>query len=435
MVTYRIIRTKGTKLTTLLFILSFLLFACHLSGQSHEPSNRVNPHPGSSIISLTTSDDIANSLVIAPDGNMFVSGYTNSWFTLFKVTTGGRLDNTFGSKGMVKTSLKSGEDLLSSIVLLPDNKILVSGSAYNGTHNDFAMLKFLPQGGIDTTFGTKGMFLMHARGGNDIASSMALQPDGKIIVVGSSSDGNYDAFALARFKPEGDPDPSFGKNGLVVTDVRYGDDRISDLAVQPDGKIVVAGSSNTKLGVARYLCDGELDRSFGNNGITLTSVSDCEDIAAAIGLQGDGKIVVAGSSFNGESFNFTVVRYTTLGKPDASFGKGGIVITSLGDGDDKVSDLLVQPDGKLVAGGSTFNGQADDFALVRYNCDGSLDQSFGNKGIVITSVQKGDEHIYSLALQRDGKIVAAGNTNNGYNNDFIVLRFMPDGSLDPDFGR
>ncbi|MEI7492519.1 MAG: hypothetical protein WCK92_14055 [Bacteroidota bacterium] len=435
MVNYRFKKTDSLKLKTLFFILSFSLFACQLSGQSNDSLNQAIPHPGASIISLNTSDDIANSVVIAPDGNMFVSGYTNSRFTLFKITAGGRLVTSFGSKGIVKTSLKSGEDLLSSILLFSNNKILVSGSAYNGQHNDFAMLKFLPQGIIDTTFGTNGMFLMHARGGSDIASSMALQPDGKIIVVGSSSDGNYDAFALARFKPEGVPDPSFGKNGMVVTDVRYGDDRINDVAIQPDGKIVVAGSSNTKLGAARYLANGELDRSFGNNGITLTSVNDCEDIASAIVLQGDGKIVVAGSSFNGESFDFALVRYTTQGKPDASFGKGGIVVTSLGNGDDKVSDLLIQPDGKLVAGGSSFNGQSDDFALARYNHDGTLDKSFGNKGIVITSVQKGDEHIYSLALQGDGKIVAAGNTNNGYNNDFIILRFMPDGSLDPDFGK
>jgi len=434
MVVYSIDK-KNTDLPLHLTILLFTFFYLPLRGQIIDSSNLVIPHPGCSIISFTTSDDIANSLVTGDDGTILVSGYANSRFTLFKVGSEGRLINSFGTGGMVVTELKGGEDLLSSVLVLPDNKILVSGSAYNGLHNDFAMLKFLPQGVIDTSFGKKGIFLLPAKGGNIITGSMALQSDGKIVIVGSSSDGNYDEFALVRITPGCIPDPSFGKNGLVHTDVRYGDDRISDIAVQRDGKLVVAGTSTTKLAVARYLSNGVLDPSFGINGITLTSVNDCEDIAEAIVLQHDGKIVVAVSAFNGDSFDFALVRYTSRGKADPSFGKNGIVITSLGDGDDKVSDLILQPDGKFVAGGSSFNGHTDDFALVRFNNDGTLDKGFGKDGIVITSIQKGDEHIYSLGLQKDLKIVGAGNTNNGYNNDFIILRFMPDGSLDTGFGQ
>jgi uncharacterized delta-60 repeat protein len=422
--------------TRVLFIFTGLMFILGIAiGQDADSTDRLIVPPGVKLITLTSSDDVANEVILAPDGSMFVSGSRNSRFTLLKLKTDGSLDNSFGNGGIVLTDVRCGEDLYSCLLIQKGGKILQSGTAYNGKHNDFALLRYKPSGMVDSLFGKNGLITFHARGGNDIVTSLLTQANDRVLILGSSSDGNNDAFAMARMLPNGKRDTTFGNNGFVFNNIRAGDDVVCGAVNQPDGKFIVAGSSNTDFGVARYHFNGQIDKTFGTNGLTLTSIGGCEDIAMAIVIQNDGKVVVAGSTFNGDNFDFTLVRYTSRGFLDPTFGKGGMVVTAIGTGDDKIFDMVIQLDGKLVVGGSSFNGQSDDFALVRYNPDGSLDKSFGKGGIVVTEVQKGDEHIYSLAFQPDNKIVAAGNSNNGYNNDFAILRFMPDGSLDKTFGR
>jgi len=316
-----------------------------------------------------------------------------------------------------------------------DGKIVVAGSTYNGTANDFAAIRYNENGTLDPSFGKGGIAITSIHDGDDNASGVAIQPDGKIVVAGSSNNGSNFDFALIRYNPNGTLDPAFGTGGIVTLDIRNGDDQVSAIAIQPDGKIVVAGYSNTDLALARFRPDGTLDASFGKGGKVVTSIRSGEDEASAISIQPDGKIVVAGSSNNGLNFDFAVVRYNMNGTLDPSFGKGGAVITLIRDGDDKASSVAIQADGKIVAGGSSNNGSNFDFALIRYHPNGTLDPSFGEGGIVMTDIRSGDDHANAIAIQTDGKIVAAGNSNNGSNNDFAIIRYKESGKFDPDFGQ
>ena len=416
-------------------MLLFMALRICTSAQSGGSDDAVTPPPGVVLTSLSTSDDIASAMSLQYDGMIVVSGFCNASFTLLKYTPEGRLDPSFGTGGVVKTIHKTVEDRSSATLVLGDGKILMAGSLYDNNAMYFAMVRYQPDGNWDTTFGNKGLIVRSIGEGDDVATSMALQPDGKIIVAGSSTNGNYEDFALVRFNYNGTMDSTFGKNGMVISNISSGDDRIAAVTLQRDGKIVAAGSANTDFGVARYLPNGEPDRSFGANGIVIKSLQNGEDLAQGVTIQPDGKIIVAGSSFNGDNFDFAVARFTPEGRLDKTFGKEGIVLTPVGDGDDKVNALALQPDGKIILAGSSDNGAANDIALMRFSNSGTADESFGKKGLVITSVQKGDENAYCIALQKDLKIVVAGNSNNGFNNDFIIIRYLPDGTLDPDFGR
>ncbi len=280
-------------------------------------------------------------------------------------------------------------------------------------------------GDLDPTFGSGGMVTTRFIGGGAV-QALALQADGKIVVAGSSA-GRDDLsdFALARYNPDGSLDPSFGNGGKVTTDFG-GDDAAFAVALQADGKIVVAGFSFGQVALARYNSDGTLDPSFGSGGKVTTSFGDCDGSAYALSLQPDGKIIVAGVS----CADFLLVRYNPDGSLDSGFGSRGKVTTNFGALYLAVARALaLQADGKIVAAGVF----GVDFALARYNPDGSLDPSFGNGGKVTTDFG-GAADAFALALQQDGKIVATGPCFVFRNYFFALARYNADGSLDANFG-
>src|SRR5262245_41732594 len=175
---------------------------------------------------------------------------------------------------------------------------------------------------------------------------------------------------------------------------------------------------------------GALDSSFGQGGKVTTSLGSGYNVAKALVQQPDGRIVAAGSGSNGSNNDFALARYAPAGALDSSFNGTGKVTTPIGPGGDGAYDLALQPDGKLVAAGTSYNGANDDFSLARYNPNGSLDSTFNGTGKVTTPIGAGYEDAYALALQPDGKLVAAGYTFNGLNYDFALVRYHPHGSLD-----
>jgi len=418
-----------------LFIsLAVLISFTGVSGQNQGKYNPSNIAKGIVITPVSTVDNEANAMAIQKDGKIVVAGYSNTDFTVVRYNSNGSLDSVFGFGGIVKTSLRCGDQHTSAIAIQQDGKIVVAGSTNNGTANDFAVIRYNENGRLDPSFGKGGIAITSISDGDDNASGVAIQTDGKIVVAGSSNNGSNFDFALIRYNPDGTPDPAFGTGGVVSIDIRNGDDQVSALAIQPDGKIVVAGYSNTDLALARFRPNGSLDATFGEGGKVITSIRSGEDEASAISIQPDGKIVVAGSSNNGLNFDFAVVRYNPNGTLDRTFGKGGMVVTLIRDGDDKASSVAIQADGKIIAGGSSNNGLNFDFALIRYFPDGTLDPAFGEMGIVMTDIRSGDDHANAIAIQTDGKIVAAGNSNNGSSNDFVIIRYKENGTFDPDFG-
>ncbi len=246
-----------------------------------------------------------------------------------------------------------------------------------------------------------------------------------------------------RYDTNGSLDSDFGNDGKAITDVGGIRDQAYSVAIQSDSKIVVAGYSEGGDGgwdfaVVRYDTNGSLDSDFGNDGKVITAVGRSGAIAHSVAIQSDGKIVAAGSGYNGIDNDFAVVRYDTNGSLDSDFGSDGIVMTNFGIRGDEVHSVAIQSDGKIVAAGVGYNGSDDDFAVVRYNTNGSLDSDFGNDGKVMTPIGSSRDQIYGVAIQNDGKIIVAGRSNDGvynYTYDFAVVRYNTNGSLDNTFAN
>ena len=209
----------------------------------------------------------------------------------------------------------------------------------------------------------------------------------------------------------GSLDSTFGTGGKIVTDFGGGYDFARAVVVQSDSRIIAAGSSGWgDFGLIRYNGDGTLDSDFGSRGKVSTDFGGT-DTANALAIQSDGKIVVAGQVETEEAVDtevdFGLVRYSADGKLDPSFGVGGKVTTDFGGPDeadvtdDMASDMAIQPDGRIVVAGTTFAKTGNDFAIARYNSDGGLDSTFGIGGKVITDLFGHREEAFAAALQPD----------------------------------
>jgi len=319
----------------------------------------------------------------------------------------------------------------------------------------FFLNTFAKDGDLDPTFGTGGLVITDF-GSFDFGQSIAIQPDGKIVAAGYTASGTkpYN-FALARYTPTGILDSGFGSGGLVITDFGSFTDIGQSIAIQPDGKIVVAGYTTAipnlnnfaidpaNFALARYTPTGTLDSGFGSGGIVITDFGS-DDSGNSVAIQSDGKIIVAGSTASGPNlYNFALARYTPIGTLDSGFGSGGLVITDFGSFFDIGQSIAIQPDGKIVAAGYTASGpNPNNFALARYTPTGILDSGFGSGGLVITDFGADDDSGNSVAIQPDGKIVVAGYTTaipnlNNFANDpanFALARYTPTGTLDSGFG-
>jgi uncharacterized delta-60 repeat protein len=316
----------------------------------------------------------------------------------------GEIDTTFAGVGKLKIGFGFGYDYGRAGVRQPDGKIIVAGE----TNYQALIARYNPDGSLDTTFDGDGIFLNSFGFGIEL-HSIALQPDGKLIIAGAA---NVDFFA-ARLNSNGSIDTSFGNNGIVKTNIISYDYAYS-VALQADGKIVLAGVANylqsPRVGLVRYNPNGAPDTSFGNDGIVVTSVGlgGCRSYAAAI--QPDGKIVAIVETSIGD---FKVVRYLPNGSPDPSFDGDGIVTSDFGTREDIIRSIRLQPDGKIVAAGnhSTVMATGDDFAVARYNPNGSPDAEWGTGGIVFTDFNNTLDKLNAIALDRFGRVVAVGESN------------------------
>jgi len=384
----------------------------------------------------------------------FSLGSLVSLLAPFAYGAAGDLDLSFGTGGKVVTSIGSGtSDVGYSVVVQSDGKIVVAGSSGNDstfprTPLDFALVRYTSSGALDSSFGTGGKVTTNFGSGDDVAYSAVVQSDGKIVVAGYSTPtlGGNEDFALVRYTADGALDSSFGTGGKVTTPIGSSDDYGYSVAVQSDGKIVVAGYSyigDADFALVRYTSSGALDMSFGTGGKVTTPIGDGPDLGRSVALQSDGKIVVAGSSWIGSNYDFALVRYTADGALDKSFGTGGKVTTPIGTFHDVGRSVSVQSDGKIiVAGYAQISGTSYDIALVRYTASGALDVSFGIGGKVTTDfgpTYPKDEYGYSMVLQSDGRIVVTGYSDDGPTvppspRDLVLVRYKANGALDTRFG-
>jgi len=311
---------------------------------------------------------------------------------------------------------------------------------------------------LDSTFGTRGKAIGFTNFNNSPHSAnIIVQPDGKIIQAWHlyTTLNNY-GFRLIRYNSNGSLDANFGSNGIVTTSFsQSGDDFVAASALQADGKIIVAGTTNNQgnydFALARYKSNGTLDSSFGINGKLTTALGPDQDYASSVLLQSDGKIIVAGSTSRLDSILCpgspyyvpvsAIVRYNSNGSLDSSFGKNGKIVLPLGKGYDHANSLAFQQDGKIVVAGTSYYscgcgyyGGAECYnsflVLTRLNNNGSVDSTFGKNGKATDSLLLTNPS--SVALQPDGKIVVTG---RGLQQGFIAERFNSNGKLDSSFAN
>jgi uncharacterized delta-60 repeat protein len=381
------------------------------------------------------SSSSARSLAIHDDGKIVVAGYTSNGsdddFAMVRLDPTGGLDASFGNQGMLVTAFDSADDDWAfGLALQSDGRLVAAGLS----GPKMALARYTATGTLDTSFGRDGkVTTSFGVAGSDRAHAVAIQPDGKIVAAGYAYNGRYLDFALSRYNSDGSPDTSFGVDGRLISGVFPSAWGIYAVATQPDGRILVAGDALGYFAIGRYESAGAVDTTFANDGIAMVwdSFTDFGS-AEGIALQADGKIVVTGYADIGGPRGFAVVRLNPDGTLDTTFGASGTVTTPIGSLDDAHS-VVIQADGKIVVAGYAYKDFNRAFALVRYNSDGSLDTTFDGDGKVTTPVGISSE-LYSLALQADGKIVAAGRAEiRGKPAEFALARFNPDGSLDTSF--
>lgn len=350
---------------------------------------------------------------------------------------GGTIDTGFGTNGKAYLHVGSISAFLFSVAVQADEKIVAGGYSYGGSTPQFLVVRFNSNGSLDTSFGGTGMVSTSFGGssGSGIAA-LAIQPDGKIVAAGNNATG----FGAARYNTDGSLDTSFGTDGMMTATVgsSYG---CQALGLQSDGKIVLAGyasnGSNQDMVVVRLTGNGGLDASFNGTGMVKTHVGTNHDEAFALVIEGNDKIVIGGYADTAQGRNFALLRYNGDGSLDSTFGAGGKVTTALGSS--QINTLALQNNGKIVAGGSLANGELGGnywvAAVARYNADGSLDTSFGEDGIVTTAAADWRSEAKAIAVLPSGKIVLTGYTGTTTTpTDFLVMQYNSDGSLDTSFG-
>lgn len=341
----------------------------------------------------------------------------------------GSLHSAFGAAGKA-TANYGGTDSANAVAIMSNGKIVVAGTTTALGTSDFAVLRYNANGTLDTSFDSDGGVITDISGGSvDVASGVAVQSDGKILVVGTNGLDTV----LVRYHANGALDTFFGAGGRVITNVS-GTDRGTCLAIQNDGKILVGGTNDIGASpdftILRFNKDGSPDTTFSGDGL-IDFTFGGNDLCTSIALQPNGSIILAGFSDDVGTNDFAVGRVTSAGVLDGTFGGGdGQVLTPV-SGDDQATSVKVQPDGKILVGGSVIDG-SEDFAIARYNTAGTLDTSFSGDGLFVHTFGSLDV-ARGMALQKDGKIVLAGSSTDSGTNDFALARYNSDGTQDLSF--
>jgi uncharacterized delta-60 repeat protein len=366
----------------------------------------------------------ASGVAVQPDGAIVIAGWEGGGFSIARYLPGGTLDPDFGVGGLVTTPLGAKGDSASAVALQPNGRIVATGTDGG---NRFVVIRYLTDGTLDTSFGGDGIVRTprgaHFWGGEDLA----IQPNGKIVVVGTAGESRVKtAFAMARFRVNGTKDPNFGDVGRVVTP--FGSGQAHAVALQPDGRIVVAGSHAFGLALARYLPDGSLDRTFGGDGkVGYWDPTDPPNdlYANAVAIQPDGRILAAGGY---DVWFMGVARVLPHGRLDPSFGGDGVVRTDVKGSEQALNAMALQADGRILAAGASWPHESitegvPRFVVIRYRRNGSLDPSWGGDGKVATFFP-GSAYGSGAALQPDGKLVVVGEIGIHGGEGFALARYL-----------
>jgi uncharacterized delta-60 repeat protein len=366
-----------------------------------------------------------NAVVIQPTGGIVTAGVRtvgilgHTDFALTRHDESGNLDHSFGTDGIATTDLGGDSDLALGAAVLPDNGIVAVGrtDVRGPQKTDFGVVRYLPDGTPNPNFGNGGIVTTPFSGMGAQANAVAVQPDGKIVVAGFALSNaiNFD-FAVARYNPDGSLDDGFGAHGIATADVGGENDDATGLALQSDGKIVlggITGPTGEDVGLARFEPNGTLDPTFGNLGTSDVKIGLGVDVNG-VALQSGGGILIAGSMFSNTSMSrdFLLAGFRNDGTLNLGFGHFGFVTTDFGEGDDFAENLVVDDQDHVVVVGRAASGTIEDLALAGYKPDGSPDD-LGRGGIFTVDFHGKGDFGQDLAIDSQNRIIAVGGTAGG----------------------
>jgi uncharacterized delta-60 repeat protein len=397
---------------------------------------------GQTLTGFQTQDDRAYAVAVQPDGKIIAVGnsYLENYskFALARYNTDGSLDSTFGSGGKMFYDVGYSDTTANAVALQPDGKIVVAGTAKIGGDYDFVVCRFNADGSVDSTFnGVSGRRSFNFGNGgtdDDYANAVAVLPNGDILVAGSADSATKTQVALVRLTSTGGN--TTGLNGSTSLTASIGDSNSAaySIAFQPDGRFVVGGysagvSTGQDFGAARFNPDGSLDTSFGANhdGTASIAAGLGPDQANSVGIQPDGKIILAGGGKQFGNPRGTFIRLTPNGVRDSSFGTDGVKTPMPSPYSDGFSDMTVLQSGKIVVGGYWIPGPLTLSAsmVARFTANGDFDPSFGTNGVTHGPAPNSGS-ANAVALAPDGKVVTAGEEAGTGGQKFAVARYLAD---------
>jgi uncharacterized delta-60 repeat protein len=390
---------------------------------------------GASRVDLGAAE-FATGVALAPDGRIVLAGSSlaasdgHESMLVARLAAGGALDTSFGfGTGAAHVQIGTSTDEGSGVVLQPDGKIVIVGSEF-GSSSDLALVaRFSPAGALESGFGEAGVARVAPSAGSALGHAVALQPDGKILLGGDAPfPGGSDLLTARLNGSDGTLDTSFGGSGIVLSPFRnVGPRAYSGFAVAaaPNGEVRTAGDTAASAGDNHsdfFVGRSSADGEDGSSGFDLGG----DDHARGIAVEADGGILLAGYSSANGAYDFAVERLTKDLQPDPSFGTAGHALIDLG-GSDTAQAIAVQPDGKIILAGTTSSGKTSQFAVVRLQPNGTLDSTFGKGGKAIVNVFPGSQQAANaVALTSDGRIVVAGQIGFGASADLLTVRLQGD---------
>ena len=375
-----------------------------------------------------SNTDDGSDLLLLPENQIMIGGTSvdNGYdFSFCVLNSSGSLSSSFGNGGKLLWDIDNGsDDYLNALALDSNQQIVAVGHSIIGGVQYITVVRLNAAGIPDNTFGTNGVVELNPALVND-AYDVAIQPDNKIVIGGYVYDGlTPEKSLIIRLNEDGSYDGAFGDNG-VWEGTPSVDSRTYSIALQPDGKILLGGYHNAtdpEFAIARLLPGGSMDVSFSNDGWVVKNMTSGIDVAHSIALDIDGKIVLAGES----SGEVALWRINSNGTDDVIFANNGVFVDPLLANDDVLYDVIVQPDDAILAVGGGSIDDNVDFLLLRLTVDGQFDTDFGGDGVVYTDFNFNNDFAYSVLLQPDLKIVAGGSALSGYFTDFAVARYGND---------
>ncbi|MBK9176445.1 MAG: T9SS type A sorting domain-containing protein [Flavobacteriales bacterium] len=386
---------------------------------------------------------IGHGVAVQPDGRILQVGYAQNGLyadvALVRYQTDGTLDLSFGTNGIVTADIGPAYDRGFAITLQADGRILVAGSSHVSSTARGMVARFLANGALDTSFHADGV--VNVTTWMNEARAIDIGPDGRIYLTGNAWWGLSPHTITACILPNGNADPDFGwYAGIVIISFGLGTDMGRAVAALPDGKVLVAGyarndiSSTPEVAIHRLGINGYIDPSFGTSGRRTVAAGARMDIAFAVSVQPDQRILLAGSSVGPDGESMAFVRHQGNGSLDLSFGSSGRLLVPIGE-NSAVRAVATRPNGRIVAAGHTGNAGSRDLALVQLLSTGIIDPDFGLNGTVVQSFGAGDDEVQAMHLAADGSVLIVGSTDDGSGTDLLVARYDATGALDTDFGQ